>query len=129
MKALKEAIAMGYSEKFLANELFPQNKYPVPAFRRILKGEGEINLNQAQRLASLLDVKVDDLTSGKMWKAEFRKPGLTLMKGAYRVEIKEGNMVKFYHLESNYYTETKMDENITLSSFIEIVNQMIENHE
>jgi len=120
---------MGYTEKFLANELFPQNKYPVAAFRRLLTGESEMNVNQAQRLAGLLGVSVDDLLNGKVWKAEFKKPGLTLVKGAYRVEIRENNSVKFYHLESNYYTETVMPQDITLVDFIKVIDQMIENHE
>ena len=67
--------------------LFPHVRYRKQALDRVLKGEGQLTVEQLQALANLSGVFIQDLFSLDTWKGGKEDNCLTFLKGEFKVKL------------------------------------------
>lgn len=67
--------------------LFPHVRYRKQALDRVLKGEGQLTVEQLQTLAKLSGVFIQDLFSLDEWKGGKEDDCLTFIKGEFKVKL------------------------------------------
>lgn len=114
----------------LAKVLFPTVKYPKQAFDRILKGEGNLDITQVEKLANYIGVLVTDLFSANTWKGSSEDGYLIMLKGSYKVKLNyKGAFVSIY--KNNNLIEQKISNtpSMTIDEFINYLDNTIKNYE
>jgi len=114
---------VGANKNEIAILLFPENKYPLRAFSRILAQEAELSASQLSMLAEKLGCRVEDLyqpeafdlnsiaIEGKDFSARFNPSTMTVSLYAGKDVIEK---------------ELKLDENITLQNFFKELKTRIQ---
>lgn len=114
----------------LAKVLFPTVKYPKQALDRILKGEGNLDITQVEKLANYIGVLVTDLFSANTWKGSAEDGCLTLLKGNYKVKLNyNGVFVSIY--KNNMLIEQKISNvpDMAMHEFVNYIDNFIKNYE
>lgn len=114
----------------LAKVLFPAVKYPKQALDRILKGEGNLDIVQVEKLANYIGVLVTDLFSANTWKSSTEDGCLTLLKGQYKAKLNyNGVYLSLY--KNNVPIEQKISNvpDMTIQEFINFLDNLIKNYE
>lgn len=114
----------------LAKVLFPTVKYPKQALDRILKGEGNLDITQVEKLANYIGVLVTDLFSANTWKGSAEDGCLTLLKGQYKAKLNyNGVYLSIY--KDNVLIEQKISNvpDMTIQEFINFLDNLIKNYE
>lgn len=84
----------------LAKAVFPDVKFPVRAFSRIVKGEAEMTVSQAATVAEFLGVRIEDLYEPDRWLWGSPKDGknVFLYGDSFRAEVDTQTWVtRLYH--------------------------------
>lgn len=114
----------------LAKALFPAAKYPKQALDRILKGEGNLDIVQVEKLASYIGVLVTDLFSVNTWKGFSEDECLTLSKGDYKAKLNyNGVYLSIYKNNVLIYQKISNVPNMTIQEFINFLDNLIKNYE
>lgn len=114
----------------LAKALFPTVKYPKQAFDRILKGEGNLDIVQVEKLANYIGVLVTDLFSINTWKGSTEDGCLILLKGQYKAKLNyNGVYLSIYKNNVPIAQSISNVPNMTIQEFINFLNNLIKNYE
>ncbi len=121
----------GIDIKVLAPELFPGNKYPVPALTRVINGETFLNTEQISKLSFMTGIPIEQLFTGERWKSKGSKSGtIVLENDEFRAEMDITSWVtKLYHKNSLLHEAVIMDGTaVTLSDYVKELDILILNH-
>jgi hypothetical protein len=126
---LKELIdKQGLDTKELAEQLFPQNKYPRLALNRVLAGGAVLDANQISKLSLLTGIPINELYSGENWKAQSTKGIHVFTNEAFRAELNTETWVtKIFHKESLFHESIIHTGTMKLSEYFEQLNKIITN--
>ena len=114
----------------LAKVLFPAVKYPKQALDRILKGEGNLDIVQVEKLANYIGVLVTDLFSINTWKGSTEDECLILLKGQYKAKLNyNGVYLSVYKNNVPIVQSISNVPNMTIQEFINFLNNLIKNYE
>lgn len=117
------------STKELAAALFPDNKFPENAFRRVLRGKTALTADQAKIIADHLGVTVDELYSCSGWRGKTSGKRHTFTKGDYTAELNlETGETRVYHKETKICDTLYHCPTVTLSEFLSAVDNIIKNY-
>lgn len=115
--------------KEIAKDLFPDNKYPDLAMKRILSGEAYLDTNQVSKLALLIGVPIETLYSGGQWKGKRVEATHIFSHGDYRAELNlENQTTKVFHKDSLFHDEMLHSGSISISEYLEQLDNLILNH-
>ena len=93
-------------KKTTAKGLFPDNKFPVEALDRVLKGKGLLNSEQISRLALMSGASIASLFSGDDWLMSFTKPRYSFLSGVFTAYFfPETRTVKIFDKTSLFHEE------------------------
>lgn len=122
------ALANGHTLKSLGEYLFPGNKYPYMALKRVIDGESELTESQIKLLSALTGETVEDLFTIKSWKAKAENEIMVFTKGNIRclLNLNTGE-TKIFKDETLSFETIILTKGMTLGDFIDridgIVNQ------
>lgn len=120
----------GHTVEELANVLFPQTKYPLMAFNRVLEGKRNLDTSQLHDLASFLGCTIYDLFFIDEWKGSREDGCLTFLKGDYKVKLAyKGVYLSLYKKEQLIHQELSPTTGMTIEEFINYINTIIKNKE
>lgn len=113
----------------LALELFPNNKFPKLALKRVLDGKSFLDTNQLTILANIVNVSVYDLFNNDVWSKQIKNNKLILRKNTYTVEFDLTTYIcNIFAKDKLIASETIIfEKNIKLSDFLESINKTIIN--
>lgn len=114
----------------VAKVIFPSAKYPKLALDRVIKGEGNLNTEQIEKLANHIGVLIQDLFFIDTWKGSTEDGCLTLLKDAYKVKLNyKGVFLSIY--KNNELIEQKISDmsTMTIQEFINFLDTAIINYE
>lgn len=120
----------GASRKELAEALFPGNKFPENALRRVFRGQTALTADQAKTIADFLGVTVDELYSCNGWRGKATGNKHTFTKGDYVAELDLSSGSTRITCRGTELCETLFHcPAITLSEFLSTVDNIITNHQ
>lgn len=113
----------GLDRKGVAQELFPDNKYPELAMNRILRGEALLDSDQIQKLSGLARMEISELFEGRPW-VQSHGPGiLKFLSDGYRVEIDQSTWTaRLFHGDSLVWEDLLTFPSIPLTDFLNSIN-------
>jgi len=115
-------------KEYIACELFPENKFPIMALDRVIRGDSELDSKQISKLASLLDVSIDQLFNNN-WKGKSNNKSIVFEKGEYRAELSISKWItRIYHNESLFHETVMIPDFIKLSDYINMLDEIINNY-
>jgi len=110
----------------IARELFPGNKYPDLAMRRVLKGESFLNTQQVSRLSLFTGIPISSLFSGGKWKAQSSKGKHIFTNGDFTATLNTETWTSSVFHKGNLFHEEVIHSNkIPLSEYINMLNNLI----
>lgn len=118
----------GLDPKVLASELFPKNKYPIPALTRILEGKAELDSSQISKLASLLGSNIDELYNSG-WKAKGKNNILHFSRDNFRAEFDLNSWsTRIFEDDSLFHESIIHQKSISISDYISDLDELITKH-
>lgn len=128
---LKRVIQVaGLSEKDIANQLFPTNKYPKKALDRILNGSAVLDADQISKLSSLSRIPIQKLYSGEGWKATSEDRIHVFETERYKAELDtETWITKIYDKGSLFHEDIIHSKSIGLDEYLNKLESIINEHE
>lgn len=116
------------TKKEIAQQLFPDNKYPTLALNRIISGEAVLNADQISKLSMLSGISIDQLFGG--WKTTKHKQTYIFTNGDYRAELyTETWRLKLFHNQSLFHEEIIFPPSITVKDLLLLLNNQIKEYE
>ena len=117
----------GLDKKEVAKLLFPDIKYPILAFNRVLADVAVLDSTQVSKLALFADLTIDEIYSGWSWKATSKKGRHKFISGDFIAELDlETGITKVFHKGSLFHESVLHSTLIPLSSYIEELNNLIQ---
>lgn len=115
--------------KSVANELFPDNKYPALALNRVVKGEAFLDSNQIIKLSELSGVPIETLFYGGKWKTTSKDKEITFTNGDYVAKLNtHSNMTRIFHKKNMIHEAIIHKSTIPLSEYLNQIEKLINNH-
>jgi len=112
----------------IAQQIFPENKYPVLALNRIISGEAVLDANQISKLSMLLGIPIDQLFGS--WKTIKHKQTYIFTNGNYRAELDTITwQLLIFDNNSLFHEEVIFPPSITVKDLLSLLNKQIKNHE
>jgi len=113
--------------KFIAEELFPANKYAKLALNRVLSGETFLDTNQLSRLALILNTNVENLFKDSVsWDITGMPNKIVFTLNNFRVELDTENwMTKLFDKNSIVHTELLHNKSIQIKDYLDHINKLI----
>ena len=116
-------------QKEIAESLFPGNKYPALALKRVLSGEAYLDTNQVSKLALTIGVPIEKLFSGAEWKGYCKGSTHTFTNGEYKAELDTQTWTtKLFHKDSLLHEEILHSGSTPLSEYLSKLDELILNH-
>jgi len=124
---LKELVSIqGLDTKELAEQLFPNNKYPRLALNRVLDGKAVLDATQISKLSMLTGISIEKLYSGEDWKAKNMRGIHTFTNGEFRAELNTETWVtKIFHKNSLFHEAVIHSGQTPLSEYLNKLNILI----
>lgn len=121
---------LNLDRKEVAETLFPANRFPMMALKRVLDGGAVLDADQISRLALFANVPVASLFTGEGWGCKSQGKKHTFTNGNFiaKIDMNEGR-VEMFHKETLFHTESLISKNIELTELIEFLNKQILNYE
>ena len=120
----------GLDKKDVASQLFPDNKYPELALRRIMLGESNLDSQQISKLAALAGMGVTELFGPTGWRNFAQEGKLIFENNDYRAELDTiGWTTKIFHKGSMFHEEVIHTDMIPLSSYLKNLDAIIAKRE
>lgn len=107
----------------IARLLFPDNKYPLPALLRVVKGETDLTVKQLEILALYLGTTIEELfvlPELEEWKKIIDRASITFKKGDYSCKLYENKPALL--LKGSKVIETLVISPV--ATFNEVINQL-----
>lgn len=111
----------------VAEQLFPNNKYPRLALNRVIAGKASLDADQISKLALFTGRSIASLFSGEEWKAQVKKGGVHVFtNGDYRAELDTSTWItKVFHKGSLFHEEIIHSDTIPLRSYLSELDKLI----
>lgn len=113
----------------VANALFPNNRYTLPALKRVIRDNIPLNLDQLNTLADIVNLSLPALLNYSKYTGVIANNEPIIIYGPYIVTIKQNGC--FFKLkgqtEDVFIADSKIsiaDLIITLNKFLETWNQL-----
>lgn len=103
------------------NVLFPHVRYRKQALDRVLKGEGQLTVEQLQALANLSGVFIQDLFSLDTWKGGKECNCLTFLKGEFKVKLNYNGVFLSIYKGTTLVHQEINSSNKTLQEFLSYI--------
>jgi len=124
-KILKDANA---NLPFIAQQLFPGNKYPLASLKRVMRGDALLDSEQLANLALLLNRPIESLYAD-VWKAEAIRGDasyISFNRGAYKVTLNLNNLLaQVYHEKTLEQELVLSSASVTLKEFFATIDKII----
>lgn len=115
--------------KEIADQLFPNHKYPKMALDRVLSGDGVLDADQISRFSFYTGIPIAELYEGAEWRSSITGHTHVLSNGDYVAQLDtETWTTKLYHRGSLFHTFIIHNSSISLSEYIEKLNGEISKH-
>ena len=101
--------------------LFPHVRYRKQALVRVLKGEGQLTVEQLQALANLSGVFIQDLFSLDTWKGGKEDNCLTFLKGEFKVKLNYNGVFLSIYKGTTLVHQEINSSNKTLQEFLNYI--------
>ena len=101
--------------------LFPHVRYRKQALDRVLKGEGQLTVEQLQALANLSGVFIQDLFSLDTWKGGKEDNCLTFLKGEFKVKLNYNGVFLSIYKGTTLIHQEINSSNKTLQEFLSYI--------
>ena len=101
--------------------LFPHVRYRKQALYRVLKGEGQLTVEQLQALANLSGVFIQDLFSLDTWKGGKEDNCLTFLKGEFKVKLNYNGVFLSIYKGTTLVHQEINSSNKTLQEFLSYI--------
>lgn len=101
--------------------LFPHVRYRKQALDRVLKGEGQLTVEQLQALANLSGVFIQDLFSLDTWKGGKEDNCLTFLKGEFKVKLNYNGIFLSIYKGTTLVHQEINSSNKTLQEFLSYI--------
>lgn len=103
----------------IASQLFPNNKYPKQALKRVVCGDGVLDANQISKFSLYSGIPIAELYSGAEWKSTIDKTTHVLSSGEYTAKLDTNTWTtKLFHRDSLFHTFVIHNSSITLDEYI-----------
>jgi len=128
LKSIIESSSL--SKDIFASILFPDNRHPIAALDRVLKGHSYLNEKQISDLARLTSMDFNSLFTNSNWK-EFNVAGLHIFKkGEYVVMLNLNTMQsQISHKDKEISSTILNHKSITLSEYLNFIDNIITKYE
>ena len=126
---VKEIIeTRGLDIKEVARQLFPKNKYPDLALKRVIEGKSVLNADQISKLALMAGLQLSELFSGENWRVFSRKGVHVFTNGEFRAELDTETWVtKVFHKDSLFHESIIHSGSISVSKYLHQLDLIINN--
>ena len=119
----------GKDRKEIAEELFPGNKFPVLALKRVMAGHAVLDANQISRLALYLGVPIETLFTGDWKGGRSEGNNVTFEKGNWRAEYdRVTGITRIFHRDTIYHEEVLHTSAVPLREYIEALDNLIKKY-
>jgi hypothetical protein len=105
--------------------LFPHVRYRKQALDRVLKGEGQLTVEQLQILAKLSGVFIQDLFSLDDWKGGREDDCLTFIKGEFKVKLNYKGVYLSIYKGNDLVKQEITSVDRTVEEFLEHITLLI----
>ena len=105
--------------------LFPHVRYRKQALDRVLKGEGQLTVEQLQILAKLSGVFIQDLFSLDEWKGGREDDCLTFIKGEFKVKLNYKGVYLSIYKGTELVKQEITQTDRTIQEFLEHITLLI----
>jgi len=111
-------------EDQLAKRLFPENKQPKMALRRVMFGDGKLDEDKIQLLSKITNIPIPDLFMGWSGKADVGM--LVFSKGNYRAELSQDSWVtRLYYRDEILCEEVIAHGLIPLKDYLDGLDDLV----
>lgn len=123
--------AHGLDTKEVAVNLFPGNKYPTDALRRITDGTALLDEEQISKLATMAGVSLAEVFDPSLgWSSNLEKDRFVFTKKGYRAILDRTEwMTYLYHGDDMFHKAKMHDQSITLKKYLADIDLTIAEHE
>jgi len=113
----------------IENVMFPHVRYKKQAVDRILKGEGQVTVEQVENIANFIGVCISDLFNIDTWKGCTEDKCLTFNKTPYKVKLNyKGVFLSLYKDNKLVYQEIIVP-NSSIEEFLKYIDLLIKKFE
>ena len=111
----------------VAQQLFPGNKYPKLALKRVLAGEAVLDANQISKLSLMTGLSIDQLYSENGWKSTSKSGVIIFQNGDYKAELSTKTWVtKIFHKGSLFHESVITPGATPVSEYIKKLDSIID---
>lgn len=115
--------------KWVAEQLFPENKYPKLALDRVLDGKAFLDTNQVSRLSAITGIPINFLYSGGEWEMKSTENKISFTSDDYFAELNTQTWkTEIYHKGSIFHETLIHSEGIPLSEYLSQLTNLIIKH-
>jgi len=112
----------------LADQLFPSNKEPIRALKRVMAGHAELSASQISKLSVLSSIPIGELFTG--WEMVSEQFLHTFTTGEYVAKLDmDSGVLRLFHNKTLFHDDVLFDKAITVKDLISNLNKIVENYE
>lgn len=111
------------------NVLFPHIRYKKQAVDRILKGEGQVTVEQAESLANFIGVFISDLFFVDTWKGCTESKCLTFNKTPYKAKLNYNGVFLSLYKDNELIYQQIMIPDYSFDEFLKYIDTLIKKFE
>jgi hypothetical protein len=116
----------GLNFKEVAGMLFPWNGHPVPALKRVIKGDGVLDANQISLFSQYSGIPIAELYEGHKWSSTIEGHTHILTSGEYSAHLDTKSWTtRIYKKDSIYHEFIIHSPSITLREYMERLDKEI----
>lgn len=122
--------AKGLNKEEVAHQLFPNNKFPILALSRVIKGVNALDTDQVSKLAALAGLTISEIFEYENWTSRSNDgEGIhKFTRGDYRAELNTFTWVtKLFHKESLFHTSVICSGSVSLQDYFTELDKIINN--
>lgn len=118
----------GLAIQEVAEQLFPNNKFPRLALNRVMTGESILNSDQVSKLSLLTGIPIEKLYSGNSWEAKYVGHTHVFNTEEFRAELDTQTWVtKIFHKDSLFHESVIHSGSTPLSVYFKELDSIINN--
>ena len=119
----------GLNKEDLEDVMFPHVRYKKQAVTRVLKGEGQVTVEQAENIANFIGVCVSDLFNVNTWKGITEDKCLTFNKVPYKVKLNYRGVFLSLYKDNNLIYQEVLTPSFSIEEFLKYIDTLIKKFE
>lgn len=109
----------------IAKELYPTNRNPVAAMKRVLDDQSDLNSEQISKLSFITNATFDELFNGK-WTAKTKKDIITFSNGNFNAYLDTKTFIISMYKRGGIKHQTVISSRaISLPELVSLLDEMI----